>query len=325
LFTLQSFLKIQNLVNTIKISIVIPVYKAKTIIPELVHRIVESTSQITKDFEVILVDDGCPMNSWEAIALECKKDKRIKGILLSRNFGQHYAITAGLDYVKGEVIIVMDCDLQDKPEEIPNLYLKYTEGYDIVFASREKRKDSFIKIFISKIFYLTFSYLSGIKYDGSIASFGIYSKKVIDNVKKMREPMRAFSPLVRWTGFSSTKVIVEHGMRQGSESTYNFRKLISLAVDIILAYSDKPLKLTVKLGFIISFSTMIYSLYVLTLYIQGEIKVSGYTSLMISIWFLSGLIIFFLGIIGLYLNKIFESVKNRPLYLIDKQFNHEEH
>lgn len=311
--------------KTIKISIVIPVYKANTIIPELVRRLVESTSKITFDFEVILVDDGCPLNSWEAIVQECKKDKRIKGILLSRNFGQHYAITAGLDCVKGEAIVVMDCDLQDKPEEIPNLYSKFEEGYDIVYASRAKRKDSYFKVFISKIFYISFSYLSGIKYDGSIASFGVYSKKVIDNVKKMREPMRAFSPLVRWTGFSSTKIIVEHGRRQDSKSTYSFRKLISLALDIILAYSDKPLKLTVKLGFLISFSTMIYSLYVLTLYIQGEIKVSGYTSLIISIWFLSGLIIFILGIIGLYLNKIFESAKNRPLYLIDKQFNHEEY
>jgi len=311
--------------KTIKISIVIPVYKANTIIPELVRRLVESTSKITFDFEVILVDDGCPLNSWETIVQECKKDKRIKGILLSRNFGQHYAITAGLDCVKGEAIVVMDCDLQDKPEEIPNLYSKFEEGYDIVYASRAKRKDSYVKVFISKIFYISFSYLSGIKYDGSIASFGVYSKKVIDNVKKMREPMRAFSPLVRWTGFSSTKIIVDHGTRQDSKSTYSFRKLISLALDIILAYSDKPLKLTVKLGFLISFSTMIYSLYVLTLYIQGEIKVSGYTSLIISIWFLSGLIIFILGIIGLYLNKIFESAKNRPLYLIDKQFNHEEY
>jgi len=309
----------------LKFSIVSPVYKAKTIIPELVRRIVESVSKITDDFEVILVEDGCPQNSWEAIALECQKDKRIKGIKLSRNFGQHYAITAGLDHAEGEWIVVMDCDLQDQPEEIPNLYSKFMEGYDIVYASRTLRKDSFIKVLISKLFYFSFSYLSGIKYDGTIASFGIYSKKVIESVKKMKEPMRAFSPLVRWTGFNSTKVLIDHGKRQGSPSSYNYKKLFSLALDVILAYSDKPLKLTVKLGFLISFSTLIYSLYILTNYGQGVIKVSGYTSLIISIWFLSGLIIFILGIIGLYINKIFESVKNRPLYLIDEQLNYEKH
>jgi dolichol-phosphate mannosyltransferase len=302
-----------------------PVYKAKTIVPELVRRIVESVSKITDDFEVILVDDGCPQNSWEAIAEECKKDKRVKGIKLSRNFGQHYALTAGLDHVEGDIIVVLDCDLQDKPEEISNLYSKFIEGYDIVYASRAYRKDSFIKVLISKIFYISFSYLSGIKYDGSIASFGIYSKKVIDSVKKMREPMRAFSPLVRWTGFNSAKVIIDHGKRQGSLSSYNYKKLFSLALDVILAYSDKPLKSTVKLGFLISLSTIIYSLYILTNYCQGVIKVSGYTSLILSIWFLSGLIIFFLGIIGLYINKIFESVKNRPLYLIDEQLNYEKY
>ena len=124
-----------------KISIVSPVYQAKTIIPELVKRIVESVSKITEDFEVILVEDGCPENSWEAITQECKKDKRIKGIKLSRNFGQHYAITAGLDHVNGDWIVVMDCDLQDQPEEIVNLLNKANEGCDYVLAKRTKRKD----------------------------------------------------------------------------------------------------------------------------------------------------------------------------------------
>ncbi len=309
----------------ILISVVIPVYKAKSIIPELVSRIFESVSKISEDFEIILVDDGCPLNSWESIEQECKKDNRIIGIKLSRNFGQHYAITAGLDHVNGEWIVVMDCDLQDEPSEIINLYEECKKGYDIVYASRGIRKDSFHKVLTSKIFYLLFSYLSGIKYDGTIASFGIYSKKVIESVKKMREPMRVFSPLIRWTGFKSTKIIVEHGKRLYSPSSYNYKKLFSLALDIILAYSDKPLKLTVKLGFLISLSTIIYSVYILTNYYQGIIKVSGYTSLILSIWFLSGLIIFFLGIIGLYINKIFESVKNRPLYLIDEKINYEEY
>jgi glycosyltransferase involved in cell wall biosynthesis len=305
------------------ISIVSPVYKAKNIIPELVRRIIENVSIITEDFEVILVEDGCPENSWEVIEKACNDEKRVKGIKLSRNFGQHYAITAGLDYAKGEWIIIMDCDLQDLPEEIPKLFNKSQEGYEIVFASRNERKDSFSKVILSFIFYQVFSYLSGIKYDGTIASFGIYSKKVISNVNKFREPMRAFSPIVRWVGFKSTKINVNHGPRESGESSYNIKKLVKLSFEIILAYSDKPLKLTIKLGLLISFTSFIYSLYIMLIYFEGNIKVSGYTSLIISLWFLSGLIIFTLGIIGLYISKIFESVKNRPLYIIEEKINHE--
>jgi glycosyltransferase involved in cell wall biosynthesis len=305
------------------ISIVSPVYKAKKILPKLVERITTNVSSITDDFEIILVDDCCPENSWELIEKECLKNNKIKGLKLSRNFGQHFAITAGLDHSSGQWVIVMDCDLQDLPEEIPNLYRKAQEGFEIVYARRLKRKDAFLKVILSWIFYKLFSYLSGIKYDGTIASFGIYSRKVISNVNKFREPMRAFSPIVRWIGFKSTIIEVTHGNRYSGSSSYDIKRLIKLSLDIILAYSDKPLRLTIKLGFFISFSSLLYSLFIFIIYLQGGIKVSGYTSLIISVWFLSGLIIFILGIIGLYISKIFESVKNRPLYIIEEKINYE--
>lgn len=305
----------------IKFSIVSPVYRAEKIVDELVRRIKASLVPLTEDFEIILVEDCGPDNSWEKIIENCNADPRVKGIKLSRNFGQHHAITAGLDYCTGEWIVVMDCDLQDQPEEICNLYLKALEGYDVVFARRSERKDKFLKKKLSLLFGVVFDWLSGIKLDKTIANFGIYNRIVIDSVLKFREPMRDFGPMVIWVGFKKTAINVEHASRYEGKSSYNFNKLINLALGTILAYSDKPLRLTVKLGFIISFSAFVYTLFNLFEYFAGHITQPGYTSLLISIWIVGGLIIFALGIVGLYISKIFEATKNRPLYIIEKIIN----
>lgn len=304
-----------------KLSIISPVYKAKTIIPELVRRIVESVSKITDDFEIILVDDGCPENSWEAIALECQKDKRIKGIKLSRNFGQHHAITAGLDNINGDWIVVMDCDLQDQPEEIPKLYSEALKGYDIVFACRLNRKDIFLKKIISIVFYKLLSYLTNRSYDTSVSNFGIYAHYVIESINQMREPYRAFPPMAMWVGFHSSKIEVKHSERYYGKSSYDIRKLFFLALDISLAYSSKPLSLVLSFGFITCFLSVVLIIYYLINYYLGYIKISGFTTLILSISFFSGVIIFVMGIVGLYVSKIFEATKNRPIYLIAKKIN----
>jgi dolichol-phosphate mannosyltransferase len=213
----------------------------------------------------------------------------------------------------------MDCDLQDRPEEIVKLYQKVLEGYDIVLARRAKRQDSFNKKLSSKLFYKAFSYLSGIEQDGSIGNFGIYSNRVIEEVRKLKEPMRAFPPMIKWVGFKSCSIDVEHALRYEGKTSYNFSKLINLALDIALAYSDKPLKITVKLGFFLSFFSIIFALISVIRFYIGDITMSGYTSLIVSIWFLSGLIIFILGIAGLYISKIFDGVKSRPLYIVDSK------
>lgn len=301
-----------------EISIVIPVYKAEQIMDELVTRLTNSLKAITSSYEIILVEDGGPDKSWDKIVLNAQKHPHIKGILLSRNFGQHHAITAGLDASKGNWVVVMDCDLQDQPEEIARLYAKAKEGYDIVFARRAQRQDTFFKRLSSKVFYGVFAYLSGIPQDNSIANFGIYSRKVIDTINSMREPMRAFAPMARWVGFNRTAIDVAHAERYAGESSYSWSKLFNLALDFAMAYSDKPLKLTIKLGIGISILAVLYTLYNIVLYNMGIITLTGYTSLIVSIWFLSGLIIFTLGIIGLYIGKMFEGIKNRPLYIIDK-------
>lgn len=299
-----------------------PVYRAEKIVDELVHRLLEQLNRITPNFEIILVEDGSPDLSWEKIKSNAQQDRRIRGIKLSRNFGQHYAITAGIDQCCGQWVVVMDCDLQDNPDEIINLYHKaLNEQLDIVLARRHKRQDGFFKKTGSKLFYAVFSYLTGVKQDGSVANFGIYHKKVIDVIKQMREPMRAFPAMVNWVGFRKGKLLVQHQARFEGESTYNWNKLINLAIDITLAYSDKPLKLTVKTGFVISAGALLYAIIMLVAYWMGKITVSGYASLIISIWLLSGMIIFILGIVGLYLGKIFESVKDRPIYIVDEKIN----
>lgn len=303
------------------LSVVSPVYRAEKIVDELVRRIIASVSPITPHFEIILVEDHGPDDSWGKIQEHCARDPRIKGIKLSRNFGQHHAITAGLDHCRGEWVVVMDCDLQDQPEEISNLLNKAKEGYDIVFARRFQRQDSFIKKTGSRLFYKVFSYLSGIEQDGTIANFGIYHSKAIKALCKMREPMRAFSVMIRWVGFKKTAINVEHAARFEGKTSYNWSKLIRLAMDIALAYSDKPLRLIVKAGFIISLLSLVFAIVSLIRYYLGIISIPGYASLIISIWFLSGLIILTLGITGLYISRIFDGVKDRPLYVVEDELN----
>ncbi|MBS1754980.1 MAG: glycosyltransferase [Bacteroidetes bacterium] len=306
------------------ISIVSPVYKAEEILDQLILRITNSVNTITGEYEIVLVEDGGNDRSWDIIEKYCKKDNHIKGIKLSRNFGQHYAITAGLDICRGEWAVVMDCDLQDQPEEILKLYSEALKGYDIVYAKRKQRHDGVLKKLFSNLFYKIFAWLSGVSQDGSIANFGIYSRKAINAVNSLREPMRSFATMIKWVGFKSTAINVEHAERFAGRSTYNFKKLLRLALDISLAYSDKPLRLTVKVGVIISSSAFLVGLFTLYRYFIGKITEPGFTSLIVSIWFLSGLIILTLGVIGLYVSKIFEGIKQRPLYIIEKIIGNEE-
>ena len=205
--------------NKIHISIVSPVYKAENIICELVQRLETVLFGMGLPFEIILIEDGSPDNSWQKISEICVQKPFVKGISLSRNFGQHYAITAGLDAAQGEWVVVMDCDLQDQPEEIPNLYKKAQEGYDIVCARRTDRKDSFLKKAFSRAFWNTLSYLTGNKIDHTVANFGIYHKNVVGAIGTLRESIRFFPSMVTWVGFKKTSINVEHAERFSGRCT----------------------------------------------------------------------------------------------------------
>ncbi len=299
-------------------------YRAEKIVPHLVERIEASIRNITSDYEIILVEDAGPDNSWKVIEKIAETNPKVIGIKLSRNFGQHYAITAGLDYASGDWVVVMDCDLQDQPEEIEKLYRKAQEGFPVVLARRHQRKDKWFKRLSSRIFYKTLSYLTGSNFDFTVASFGIYQRKVIDSFCQMRENIRVFPILINWLGYKSAKVNVNHTHREAGESSYSFKQLLKLGIDIILAFSDKPLRLVTQFGVILSVLTFFYAAIIFVQYLFGYITVSGYASVIILLSFFSGIIITILGIIGLYVGKIFEGVKGRPLYVVEKIMNDRE-
>lgn len=299
------------------LSIISPVYRAENSLDQLVSRIQACIPE--GEFEIILVDDASPDNSWRKIEQLAEVHSEIRGIKLSRNFGQHYAITAGLDAAKGDWVVVMDCDLQDRPEEIPNLLAKAQEGFDVVLARRLDRQDNFFKRLSSKIFYKTLAWLTGSEQDETIGNFGLYHKKVIAEIIKMRESIRYFPTMVKWVGFKQTTMDVVHAGREDGNSNYNFKRLFNLALDIMLAYSDKPIRLVVKVGMLVALSGFVFAIYNLYKYLSGEIIVAGYASLIISIWVLTGILLVTLGIVGLYVGKTFEGVKNRPIYIIEKE------
>lgn len=303
------------------ISVVIPVYGCKAALPELHRRLCESLEKIVESFEIVLVDDCCPQNSWEEIEKLCAKDERVVGIHLSRNFGQIRAITAGLDNCKGDWVVVMDCDLQDRPEAIPELYAKAQEGYDVVFARREGRKDSFITKLLSKTFYKVYDYFTNGNFDSSICNFSISKRKVINSYCQMREQNRAYTMFIRWLGFKQIAIDLQADERFEGESSYNFKRKMKMAFEIITSQSNKPLMFSVKAGFIIALIALLYIIYLVCRnLILGDVLL-GWTSLIASVYLMGGIILCAIGVVGIYVGNIFNEAKNRPLYVISEHLN----
>jgi len=311
----------KNNPDDILISVVSPVYRAENIVDKLVERIMAAASKITGKYEIILVEDRGPDGSWEKIKENCAKFHQVRGIRLSRNFGQQYAIAAGLDLSRGEWVAVMDCDLQDNPDEIINMYAKAQEGYDIVLASRQNRKDNFLKKLFSKYFYALLSYLTETRQDGTVANFALCRRKAVDAMAAMKDYNRYFPTMIKWVGFRLTTLNIEHVERADGKSSYTFKKRLKLALDTILSFSDKPLRLTIKLGVLILLSSFGFAGYLVVRYFSHDITVSGWASTFLSIWFLSGLSISVTGMVGLYIGKIFEGIKSRPTYIVDEEIN----
>ncbi|HAS44837.1 MAG TPA: glycosyltransferase [Microscillaceae bacterium] len=309
--------------NTPLISIVSPVYGAEKIVDLLVERIIKEVSKITENFEIILVEDGSPDNSWEAIERNCTKEKRVKGIKFSRNFGQHYAITAGLENADGQWVIVMDCDLQDDPIYISQLFAKAKQGYDIVYTVKEKRKHSLFKNITAYWFNLFFNWLVDNKSRSSskdIGSFSIISRKVVDAFKDYKDYRRHYLMALRWLGFESGYINVEHKERHEGKSSYNFKKLVNHAIDGITSQSDKLLRITIVLGFILSAISILAGIYIVIRSFIASFQ-SGWASLAVLVLFTSGLVITSIGISAIYIGKIFEQTKQRPLFIVDKALN----
>ncbi len=300
------------------LSIVSPVYRAEKFVEKLVFEIEKVCLTLNVDYEIILVDDRSPDQSWIKMKAISANNSKIKSIRLSRNFGQHPAIMAGLSHAHGEWIVVMDCDLQDQPKVIPDLYKKALEGYDLVLARRMQRQDSYLKKLSSKIFSKVYGFFTDTKYDNEIANFGIYNQKVIQSILQVSDYIKFFPLFVNFVGFNATSIPVEHASRESGGSSYSLAKLISLAFNSIISFSNKPLKIFVKFGIIISILSFLVGSYYLYEAYTHRIAVIGFTSIIVSIWFLSGVIITTIGITGIYVGKIFDQTKNRPVFIIDE-------
>lgn len=306
-----------------EISIVSPIYRGEKMLDELVERVEKAVGKLTTNYEIILVNDCSPDHSWERIRSICQTDEKVKGVNLSKNFGQHYAITAGLSKARGEWVVVMDCDLQDRPEEIPNLYRKAQEGYDSVFAQRVERQDSWAKRMSSAIFYWVFSFLTDSKQDNSVANFGIYHRKVVAAILSMNDSIRYFPIMAQWVGFRKFYLPVVHAERESGKSSYSLIKLFRLASDNMIGFSDKPLRLMLRWGGYITLLSLAFAVWYLVKWLMGLIEVDGFTTLVISIWFALGCVSMMLGVTGIYIGKIYDRVKGRPTFIISETVNME--
>lgn len=301
------------------ISIVSPVYGCRGCLEDLLDRIVATLAPRNQSFEVILVDDASPDGSWARIVELSATRPWLRGIRLARNFGQHYAIAAGVEHSQGAVVVVMDCDLQDAPEEIPGLIDSLGDGIEVAFAQRSHRQDGWLKRLGSWAFFRILSWLTGVPQDHTTANFGAYSRKVIDVVNTMPERERCFPLMVKWAGFRSVSIPTQHAPRSEGRSTYNLKRLLRLAIGIVLSYSDKPLRLVVRLGLVFSGMAFVMATLSVIRYMRGDTQVAGFTSIIASIWLLGGMTIFCLGILGLYLGRMFVDAKGRPYYVISEQ------
>jgi glycosyltransferase involved in cell wall biosynthesis len=299
-----------------KISVVVPVYGCAVCIDELCARLKKSLDSLASEYEIILVDDRSPDNAWAAIINLQVHYPEVKGIRLSRNFGQHIAISAGLASARGEYAVVMDCDLQDPPEKIAELYSKLKEGYDVVLARREVRNHSFFRIAAARAYFRLMSYLTEANIDGSFGTFSILSRKVIDSFLQFHERDRHYLFILQWLGFKIGSIDYEHQDRPRGRSAYSLKRLLRHAIDGVFFQVTVLLRWIVMLGFIFAiFGLALAAFFVYRYFVYGSLE--GWTSVVVLILVCTGVLLSSLGVVGLYIGKIFEQAKERPLYVID--------
>lgn len=304
----------------IELSIVVPVFNEEQIIEALVQRMVAAAKAITPAYEIIFVNDGSRDGSLKKLQAACLENPRLQYISFSRNFGHQIAITAGMDYTKGDAIVTIDGDLQDPPELIPEMYEQYKNGYKVVYAKRHKRKgESFFKLFTAKAFYRIMARLVSFEIPLDVGDFRLIGRDVLEYLKTMKEPDKYIRGQIAWLGFKSTYVMFDRDERKFGKTNYPFKKMLRLAFNGITAFSDSPLKIAMTLGFtvcIISFLLLIYT--VLVFIFERERVLPGWASIIVSITFLGGVQLLCLGMIGEYISRIINNVRERPLYVIDQ-------
>ena len=304
-------------------SVVIPIYNEEENIPELYSRVTAVLEALCDQqkiertaYEILMVDDGSRDGSWDLIKNLHERDDRVKGVCFSRNFGHHVAVTAGLDRAKGRAVVLMDGDLQDQPEEIPRLLEKFREGYDLVYGIRQQRNDPMLKKMTSFVFWWILRRFSGVDMPQGQTMLRIMSRRLVDALNEMREHARFIHGMMAWTGFRATTLEVKHSPRMKGKSKYSIPKLFRLAFHAITAFSTVPLRLATYMGLISSFLSFLAGLHFLYKKIFYGIPVTGYASIIVAIFFVGGIQMLVLGIIGEYIGRTYQEVRRRPLYIL---------
>lgn len=311
-----------------KLSIVIPMYYEEEVVEECSKRVIKVIDDLKKDYdgEIIFVNDGSKDKTLELLELIAKKDKRCKIISFSRNFGHQAAVTAGLKYASGDAIVIIDADLQDPPELIPDMIKYWENGYEVIYGKRKKREgESAFKLLTAKAFYSTLNKLSDCEIPRDTGDFRLVDRKVVDVVNSLPEHNKFLRGLFSWVGFNQYAYEYERKERVAGKTKYPLKKMIKLASDGIMSFSSKPLSIVGGLGFfsiIVSIAILTYS--ILSFVFKWNNLTAGWTSLMCTITFLGGMILVSLWMIGEYIARIYDETKQRPQYIIDKTINFDE-
>ncbi|MBL8150698.1 MAG: glycosyltransferase family 2 protein [Blastocatellia bacterium] len=305
----------------LEISIIVPVYNEEPNLQELYQRLTKTLTGIGKNYEIIFIDDGSSDASITLLQEFASQDPHVIAIKLTRNFGQHPAITAGLHTAKGRAVVLIDADLQNPPEEITKLYEKFCEGIDVVYGIRANRVDVGWRKSGSNFVMWLIEKLLGVKIpDDMISGFRIISHKVVAALNSIREQQYDTSIMMLWLGFSHAGVAVRHDSRNAGESKYTTWKLIYLTLDMLVGFSDFPLRAASIMGSVLALLSILVGLYMAIQKIVGIIDVPGYASIFVGITFLAGIQLLFLGIIGEYVARIHREMKGRPYYVISEVY-----
>jgi glycosyltransferase involved in cell wall biosynthesis len=303
-------------VSDVEISVVIPVYKCAECLRHLQERLDPALAQIPGEHEIILVDDRSPDESWGILRQLAAENDSVRLIRLSRNFGQHAAITAGIEFARGRWIVVMDCDLQDPPEEIPRLYARAREGAEIVYARRTGRRGPWFRRMASRMYFRILNASLGTDFDPDYGNFTIISRKVRDAFLRFRDKDRHYLMILRWLGYDHASIDVAHAERYAGESAYTMGTLLRFAMDGLFFQSTTLLRWSTYVGFVASLCGVVLAAFFFVNYFV-ENTYPGWTSLAVLILLIGGLTITTVGVAGLYIGKIFTQVKDRPLYVVD--------
>ncbi len=305
--------------KSMEISIVVPLYNEEKNIRLMHDRLVSSILKITSNFEIIYVNDGSNDNSFLELLKLSNEDERVKYINFSRNFGHQIAVTAGLEYSKGAAVVIIDGDLQDPPEVIPEMYALYKEGFEVVYGQRLIRKgESFLKKITAKYFYRILKKITNINIPVDTGDFRLIDRKIVNDLKNMPEQNKFLRGQIAWLGYRQTSIFFERDERKFGETGYPFSKMLKFALDGITGFSDVPLQFVTKTGIFISFISFLVILYAIFSHFILERTITGWTSLIISSMFIGGVQLISVGIIGEYISRINKNVQNRPLYIVSE-------